>query len=218
MLRVFIGYDQREAVSWHVAANSVFQHTRESVAITPVTSQWLTRPKDPKQSNDFAFARFLVPWLCEYQGWALWMDCDVLVRADVRELFDLADPEKAVQVVKHDYTPRDSVKYLGNRQHAYPRKNWSSVILFNNARCRRLSQTYVDRAPGLELHQFQWLKDEEIGELPKEWNHLVGEYEPNPDAKLVHYTVGGPWFHQYKGCEFSSEWQDELMKVTYADP
>lgn len=216
VLRVFIGYEPQEAISWHVAASSIFRQASEPVSITPITSQWLTRPRDAKQSNDFAFARFLVPWLCNYEGWALFVDCDVLLRADVSELFRLADPEKAVMVVQHDYVPKDRVKYLGNQQHAYARKNWSSVMLFNNAKCKRLSQAYVDRAPGLELHQFGWCKDDEIGALPLEWNHLVSEYEPNLNAKLAHFTVGGPWFHEYKGCEFSEEWLDELQKVTHA--
>ncbi len=216
MHRVFIGYDSREAISWHVAAHSIFTNSNHVVAVTPVGGDLLTRPRDPAQSNDFSFTRFLVPWLSNYEGWSLWVDCDVLLRADVSDLFALADPQYSVMVVKHDYTPRNRVKYLGNRQYAYPRKNWSSVMLFNNAKCRSLSQTYVDRAPGLELHQFKWCKDEEIGELPQEWNHLVGEYEPNPEAKIVHFTVGGPWFPEWKGCEYSAEWQDTLQRVTHA--
>lgn len=215
MLRVFVGYEQLEAISWHVAVSSIFRHASEPVCVTPISSRYLTRPRDKNQSNDFAFARFLVPWLSKYEGWSLFVDCDVLFRADVSDLFRLADQTKAVMVVKHDYTPKDATKYLGNVQLPYARKNWSSVMLFNNARCRRLSQTYVDRAPGLELHQFQWLKDDEIGELPKDWNHLVGEYPPNPEAKLVHYTVGGPWFANYADCEYANEWNEEAARVKY---
>ena len=216
-LPIFIGYDNVESLAWHVAAHSIRESTRSPVAITPIDLRQLplTRERDPKQSNEFAFSRFLVPWLCDYDNWALWMDCDVLLRADVQELFDLADDRYAVQVVKHDYTPSTERKYLGNRQHPYPRKNWSSVILFNCAKCQTLTPAYVDTAEGLTLHRFLWLPDAQIGELPAEWNHLVSEYDPNPGAKLVHYTIGGPWWPEFDGCEFSTEWHDACHRMMH---
>lgn len=144
--------------------------------------------------------------MCGYEGFAIWMDCDMLCRSDIAELWDLRDGQHAVKVVKHDYTPRNEKKYLGNVQHKYEKKNWSSVMLFNceHPDVLTLTPEYVNNATGLELHQFKWT--ESIGELPKEWNWLVGEYDYNPNAKLVHFTVGGPYFNDYKDCDYSDEW------------
>lgn len=205
MIRVFIGFDVRETVAFNVLSYSLLRHSSIPIAITGVKLSQLDmwRAKDPKQSTDFAFSRFLVPYVCGYEGHAIFMDCDMLCRADPAELWDLRGDE-AVKVVKHDYTPKDETKFLGAAQTRYARKNWSSVMLFNNAKCRALTPGYVNTASGLDLHQFTWT--DSIGELPKEWNHLVGEYEPDSGAKLVHYTLGGPYFDEYKDCEFATEW------------
>jgi hypothetical protein len=171
------------------------------------------RERDPKQSTDFAFNRFLVPYLSNYEGWSVFMDCDMLARVDIKQLLNLAVDKYAVQVVKHEYTPKPEDKFLGQTQTIYARKNWSSVILFNNAACRMLDPQSVNRWTGLELHQFRWLDDAQIGSLPREWNHLVSEYEPNPDAKLVHFTRGTPCFPEYRDCEFAREWREELRDM-----
>lgn len=210
-MKVFIGYDSREKIAYHVAMHSIIRRTKEPIGIYPVMLGLypLWRDRHPKQSTDFAFSRFLVPHISGFKGWSLFMDCDVLVRCDVREIFNLADPNKAVMVVKHDYVPKGLRKMDDCEQTIYKRKNWSSVILFNNALCQSLTPTFVNHADGLFLHRFEWLDDNLIGELPPEFNHLVGEYAPNPDAKIVHYTLGGPWFPQYFDCEFSQDWYRE---------
>jgi len=213
-IRVFIGHDDVENVAFHVLANSIQRHASVPVSITPVRLSQLkglyTRDRDPKQSNEFSFSRFLVPYLAGYEGWAIFMDCDMIMRTDIKELWDLRDPDKAIQVVKHKYEPSTSNKYLGAVQYPYPKKNWSSVMLMNCAKCRTLTPAYVNNASGLELHQFKWLDpqqgERQIGELPKEWNHLVGEVAPNPDAKLVHYTLGTPCWVDYRDQEFSDDW------------
>jgi lipopolysaccharide biosynthesis glycosyltransferase len=217
MLRVFIGYDQLEAISYHVASHSIMSRSTVPVSISSIQTKQLPylRERDPKQTNDFSFSRFFVPWMCDYQGWALFVDCDVLVRDDITKLFGMADDRYSVMCVKHDYQSRFKVKALG-KQTNYPRKNWSSVMLMNCAKCTALTPDYINSATGLELHRFKWLDDSEIGELPVEWNHLVSEYDSNPEAKLVHYTIGGPWYPEYKGCEFSGEWFDELLRAENA--
>ena len=219
MLRVFIGYDKAETVAFHVAAHSITRRASRPVAITGLVLSQLpiTRERDVVQSTDFAFSRFLVPHLCDYKGTALFMDCDMLVRADVNELAAMIEPHHAVAVVKHDYVPKNGHKFLGHEQARYARKNWSSVMVFNNARCRALTPDYVNRATGLELHQFQWLDDGEIGALDPAWNHLVGEYEPNPAAKIAHFTLGTPCFARYRHCEFSREWHEELDAMLHYD-
>lgn len=212
-IRIFIGFDQVEAVAYHTLCQSIIDHTTNPVSITPVKVSHLLkcflRERDAKQSNEFSFSRFLVPWMCNYEGWAIFMDCDMLLRDDISKLWNKRDYTKAIQVVKHDYTPKNDTKYLGNTQHKYEKKNWSSVMLFNNAKCDALTPKYVNTASGLELHQFKWLSDDNlIGELDKEWNHLVGEYEYNPEAKIVHFTVGGPYFHEYENCDYAEEWRE----------
>lgn len=211
MLKVFIGADSNEIVALHVLMHSIIRHSSVPVSITPLILPQLpmTRERDRHQSTEFAFSRFLVPWLCDYEGMALFLDCDQLCRSDIAELFNSADLSKAVSVVPHHYTPAAGDKFLGQPQTQYQRKNWSSVMLFNNSRCRQLTPEYVNEATGLELHQFKWLADGEIGKLAPEWNHLVGEIAPNPAAKIVHFTLGTPCFAKYSRCEFAHEWHAE---------
>ncbi len=222
MIRVFIGFDPREAVAFSVLAYSIHARASAPVAIAPLMLSQLggllTRERHPLQSTDFAFSRFLTPCLSDYEGWSVFMDCDMLMLDDVARLWALRDDRYAVQVVKHDHQPRESVKFLGQTQTQYPKKNWSSVMLFNNARCRVLTPEYVSTASGLELHQFKWLPDEAlIGALPRRWNHLVGYYEPTREASLVHYTLGGPYFEEYRDCEYAAEWRAELDAMRHAE-
>ena len=149
----------------------------------------------------------MIPHLMNYQGWALFMDCDMLMFEDIAELWRLRDDRYAVQVCKHDYTPKVEKKFLGQVQTKYEKKNWSSFMLMNCKKCTTLTPDYVNKASGLELHQYKWLESEDlIGEIPLEWNWLVGEYEHNEDVKNVHYTEGGPWFKEYKDCDYSQDW------------
>ena len=211
MIRVFIGYDPREAVAFSVLAHSIHERSSEPVAIAPIRLSQLEgiyrRARDPLQSTDFSFSRFLTPWLCDYRGWAIFTDCDMLVLDDIARLWDLRDERYAVQVVKHDHVPKEEVKFLGAKQTKYGKKNWSSVMLMNCERCTRLTPEYVNAASGLELHQFKWMEtDDLIGVIPSRWNHLVGYDAPRKDASLVHYTIGGPYFPEYRDCEYSAEW------------
>jgi hypothetical protein len=218
VIRVFIGYDPREASAFSVLAHSIHVRASVPVSVTPLMLSQLaalfSRERHSLQSTDFAFTRFLTPYLSGYEGWSLFTDCDMLVLDDVAKLWALRDDRCAVMVVKHDHRPRESVKFLGQPQTAYPKKNWSSVMLFNNARCRVLTPEYVNTATGLELHQFKWLPDEAlIGALPGRWNHLVGYDPPSRDVSLVHYTLGGPYFEEYRECEYAEEWRRERDRM-----
>lgn len=211
MLDVYIGFDRQEIVAYHVLCQSIVERCSRPVRFTPVNLASLRgafdRPMLPEQSTEFSFSRFLTPWLSGYRGWSLFMDCDMLARADFAELFALADDRYAVMVCQHDYVPRDTVKFLNHQQARYPKKNWSSVMLMNNARCRTLTPQFVQSASGMALHQFHWLAgDHEIGALPLEWNWLVGEYDHNPQAKVAHFTRGGPWFDRYADSDYADEW------------
>lgn len=210
MIRLFVGFDAREAV-----ASSVFIHSAERLCTVPIQSQklilsqlkpWFDRPRDPLQSTDFAFSRFLVPYLCGYEGWALFADGDMLCREDLARLWKLRDESKAVMVVQRAHHATQSTKFLGQKQTAYARKNWSSLMLFNCRRCTDLVPGYVANAPGLDLHQFRWVPDDLIGDLPARWNHLVGVDEPNEDAAIVHYTLGMPFFQGFERCEYATDW------------
>jgi hypothetical protein len=224
MIPVYIGYDQREAVAFSVLSHSIHARATQPVSITPLIlsqlSGILTRERHPLQSTDFSFSRFLTPYLCGYNGWSVFMDCDMLMLDDIARLWKLRDDRYAVMVVKHEHVPKETVKFLGEPQTRYEKKNWSSVMLFNNARCRALAPEYVNAATGLELHQFKWLgNDELIGALPGRWNHLVGYDAPHQDASLVHYTLGGPYFEDYRDCEYSREWfaeRDAMLRAAAA--
>ena len=219
-IRVFIGYDPREAVAFHTCVNSIIRHSSQPLEVHPLALNNLSGYEElhTDGSNAFIYSRFLVPALCDFNGWALFIDGDMLIREDLSKLWELRDTYKAVQVVKHDYQTRHPVKYLGSKNEDYPRKNWSSVILFNcgNFKNRRLSPSFVQEATGKQLHRFEWLEDEDIGELPIEWNWLPDEFGQNPDAKLLHYTLGTPCFHDYACTPMADEWHRERMLANYS--
>lgn len=224
VIKIFIGYDPVETVAWHAMAHSILRQSSQPVALVPVSIKNLkgvyTRERNPKQSNEFSFTRFLVPYLSGFQGYALFFDCDMMLRTDIAEIFDVIEsqPGKAVYVVKHDYEPRDGIKFLNTVQYQYPRKNWSSVVLWDcsHPANKIVTPDYVNTASPMELHRFKWLDDEQIGELDVRWNWLVGEYdEPPVDVKNVHWTVGGPYFEEYNSVDFSKEWFAEKNRMTF---
>jgi lipopolysaccharide biosynthesis glycosyltransferase len=222
MIRVFIGYDPKEAVAYNVLAHSIMETASQPVSITPLALPQLRaihkRERHPLQSTDFSFTRFLTPYLCGFEGWAIFMDCDMLVRDDIAKLWAERDERYAVQVVKHVHIPQESTKFLNQPQSKYEKKNWSSVMLFNNKKCKALTPEFIDVATGLELHQFKWLpSDEAIGELPHGWNHLVGYDTYDPEASLIHYTLGGPYFMEYKDCEYAEDWLATQKRMLHAE-
>lgn len=224
VIRVFIGYDKVESTAWHTMVHSIYKHSSRPVAIIPIHNDNFkgiySKERDPKQSNTFSFSRFLVPYLSNYDGYSVFFDCDMMLRVDIAEIFKVIDeqPGKAVYVVKHDYSPKNKIKYLNTVQYQYPRKNWSSVVLWNcsHPSNKRVTTDFVNTSSGKELHRFTWLDDDEIGELDVKWNWLVGEYSNPPlDVKNVHWTVGGPYFHEYKHSDFSEEWFLENGEMNY---
>ena len=221
MIPVFIGYDTREAVAYSVLAYSIHARATEPVCVAPLMLSQLagilTRERHSLQSTDFSFSRFLTPHLSGYAGWSIFMDCDMLMLDDIAGLWRLRDERYAVMAVKHHHVPKETAKFLGEPQTRYEKKNWSSVMLFNNAKCRALTPHYVNSASGLELHQFKWLEsDDLIGGLPDRWNHLVGYNAPRADAALVHYTIGGPYFDDYRECEYAGQWFAERDAMLHA--
>ena len=222
MIRVFIGFDPKETVAYNVLSYSIEINSSQPVAITPVMLKHLqhihTRSRHNLASTEFSFTRFLVPFLCDYEGWAIFMDCDMLVKTDIRDLWNRRDEQYAVQVVKHDHRPKNATKFLNQPQTKYEKKNWSSVMLMNCAKCRSLTPEYVNEASGLELHQFKWLADDQlIGEIPPSWNHLVG-YDPYSDAvDNIHYTEGGPYFDEYLTCDYAKDWLDMRDRMLSVD-
>jgi hypothetical protein len=219
MIRVFIGFDSREAVAYHVCANSIIRHSSKPIAFTALALNNLQDYEEGHTdgSNQFIYSRFLVPHLMEYKGWAIFMDGDMLVRDDIEKLWSLRDESKAVMVVKHDYQTRLTEKYLGSKNENYPRKNWSSVILWNcgHEANRAVTPEFVQGATGAQVHRFSWLSDDLIGELPIEWNWLPDEFGANFDAKLLHYTLGTPSFHDFATTPMGDEWHRERIYTDY---
>lgn len=218
-LTVYIGYDSKEPLAFAVAVHSLLSRASRPVRIVPLALQNLgkvyTRGRGPTESTEFSLTRFLVPYLSGYEGLSLFMDCDVLVQADIYDLlaYPLAHPGKSVFVCQHDYIPKSLTKFDGHEQTTYPRKNWSSVMLFVNNECDTLTPAYVNTASGLALHRFHWMADERIGSLPLEWNWLVGEYAENGNAKILHYTNGIPAYRAYAGGDNSGDWWLELLHM-----
>jgi lipopolysaccharide biosynthesis glycosyltransferase len=219
MIPIFIGYDPREAVAYHTCVNSIIRHASRPVAIVPVALNLFNDYEETHKdgSNHFIYTRFLVPHLMGFSGWAIFIDGDMIVRDDITKLWDMCDPYKDVMVVKHNYKTRMPVKYLGSKNEDYPRKNWSSVILWNCSSFpnRQLTPEFIEKSTGAELHRFTWLDDSRIGELPIEWNWLPDELGENPDAKLLHYTLGTPCFTDFANTTMSEVWHSERELTVY---
>lgn len=234
-LRIFIGWDALEMRAWNVANMSAIRHASqalliERIALTTAQSRGLYWRKttgtahgyfdeisQAPMSTGHAIARFLVPALCNYDGWALFTDGDVLFRDDVATLFALADPTCAVQVVQHVYEPTESLKMTGMEQTRYARKNWSSVVLWNcgHPANRSLTVDLVNEVPGRDLHRFCWLDDTVIGALDPRWNWLVGHSSPEIDPAIVHFTAGLPDMAGYEHVAFADEWYDVAHVAGY---
>jgi lipopolysaccharide biosynthesis glycosyltransferase len=221
-MKVFVGYDIREDIAYQVCEYSIKKY-QSAAEVIPLKQKELresgiyTRAIDPLSSTEFTFTRFLVPYLSDYKGWAVFIDCDFVFVDDVKNLFAEADDQYAVMVVKHDYTPKEGLKMDGCKQLPYPRKNWSSTILWNCAHPsnKQITPEIVNSQTGQYLHRFQWLDDSEIGELKPDWNWLAGWYtEPNDGSpKAIHYTEGGPWFKEYRRCPYHKVWKQNLREM-----
>ena len=215
---IFIGYDPREAVAYHVCCQSILERASVPVTFIPLALNTIKGYEETHTdgSNAFIYSRFLVPWMMGWQGSAIYLDGDMIVRCDIAELWALRDSYMAVQVVKHDYKTKFAQKYLGARNEDYEKKNWSSVMLFQcyNMEHRKLTPEFVSKADGAFLHRFKWLSPNRVGALPPEFNHLTMEYPPNPKAKIYHYTVGTPCFGgEYADQEGGGEWQRTLCNA-----
>jgi hypothetical protein len=217
--KIFIGWDSREPIAFSVLAHSIVRRATIPVSIIPLALNGLqhvyTRERGPTESTEFSLTRFLVPSLSHYEGFSLFMDSDMLCQIDIGDLWLhlLANPGKAVYVCPHDYTPKPGAKFLGHTQTAYPRKNWSSFMVFDNARCKTLTPEYVNDATGLALHRLQWTTDALIGQLPLDFNWLVGEYPHHASARVLHYTLGGPWFPETRDCDHADDWWTEYRSM-----
>ena len=216
MIQLFVGYDAREAQGFHVFMESLIRHSTVPFSLTPLFGE----QKDG--TNTFTYARFMVPYLCDFKGHAIFLDgSDMLMKADIAELDNLFDPKYAIQVVKHDYWTKHPFKYVGTEMQAmnqnYPRKNWSSVVIWNCAHPAHMwmEPHVLKEMSGQWLHRFSWLHEEnhDIGALPPEWNVLVGEQAPHEQAKIVHYTLGIPAIDHYREFPHAEEWRQMLDKT-----
>ena len=223
-MNIYIGYDSREDLAYQVCSHSITSLSK-SAKIYPLKLNdlkkegYYKRGEDKLGSTEFTFSRFLVPILNDYKGWALFCDCDLLFLKPVEELFSLVDDKYAVMCVQHDYAPKGNTKMDGRIQSIYPRKNWSSLVLWN---CDHPSNKKVTldlindpNTTGKYLHRFSWLKDDEIGRITHEWNWLVGWYKEPEDGspKAIHYTEGGPWFPEYRFCDYHDVWKQKLLEM-----
>lgn len=220
MIPIFIGYDPREAVAYHVCANSIIRRSSQPVSMSPLALNILREYEERHTdgSNHFIYSRFLVPHLMRYKGWAIFIDGDMLLREDVTKLWDLKNNKYAAMVVKHNYKTKMTTKYLGSKNEDYPCKNWSSVILWNceHPKNRILTPEFVQHATGAQLHRFTWLEnDTDVGSLPIEWNWLPDEFGTNSNANLLHYTLGTPSFHEFATTPMGDEWHRERIFTNY---
>ena len=218
-LNFFIGYDSKEDIAYRVCKNSLLRKSSINLKIISlkidelIAKNFYHRAKDPLASTEFTYTRFLIPALMNYKGWAIFCDCDFIFLEDIANLFKDINDSKAVYCVQHDYKPKERHKMDGQKQTIYPRKNWSSFIVFNceHPSNKKLNIDLVNSESGSFLHQFKWLSDDEIGSLDERWNWLEG-WTSNSNKSFpyaVHYTRGGPWFDEWQDVEFAKEWLQE---------
>ena len=211
LLNIFVGFDQKEAIAYHTFVQSIIEKSSIPLSITPLAENNLDHysEKHTDGTNKFTYSRFLVPYLMDFKGWAIFADGDMVCLSDLRELKQFFDPNIAVSVVKHNYKTKYKTKYFGQKNEDYPRKNWSSVIIWNceHPKNKILTPEFISRKEGSFLHRFNWLEDIEIGELPKTWNWLAIEYEEKKDLDLIHYTLGTPCFKEYSKKPLSEYWK-----------
>jgi len=227
-LNIFIGWDSREDIAYQVAKNSIERHSSIPVSVIPLKLDRLLadgfyrRKVDPFASTEFTYSRFLVPHLMGFKGWAMFFDCDFLFFGDVADLVPHQDPNYAVRCVKHNYVPKDQTKMDGQVQTVYPRKNWSSAMMFNcgHPSTQKLNLGTVNSESGAYLHQMKWAKDAEIGALPSGWNWLEGwdEKPTNSKPEAVHFTRGGPWFENWQNVDYADEWREEVHLLPNPEP
>jgi hypothetical protein len=228
---IFIGFDPRETAAFAVCRQSIKNHITQPLPIRGLVLSDLKeqglywRPTERRlgklydviseheMATEFAISRFLVPHIAGF-GWSLFMDCDMMLRANIARAFQGLDGDKAVYCVKHNHVPDYAEKMDGQVQSRYARKNWSSFMIFNcgHQSNKKLTPEYVNSLPGRDLHRFCWLEDDEIGELPVEWNWLVGHSDPEVNPKNVHFTDGGPWFQGFENAPYADEWRGYLEK------
>lgn len=218
-VKVFVGYDSREDIAWQVCRHSIRRHSDEAVDVIPLRQDVLrelglyTRPHDVGASTEFSLTRFLTPFLAVQSGWVVFCDCDFLFLTDIKDVFEGLDPIKALYCVQHEYTPAHEIKMDGKQQTSYPRKNWSSFMVFNcdHPDVKALTPALVNSASPAFLHRFEWIKDDSaVGALPLDWNFLEGEYpKPAETPRVIHYTNGGPWFAEWQDCDYGDLWLRE---------
>ena len=221
--RIFIGYDNREKIAYHVLSKSIIENSSIPVIITPIKLENLRkfskRKKGFKDSTEFSISRFLTPYLSGYKGYSLFLDCDFIVKGDIAKLLTIIkkDKNKTLWCVKHNHNPRENRKFLGEKQLKYNKKNWSSFVIYNNNKCKILKPSLISKANGLYLHQFKWTKDSLIGSLPKSWNVLVGYQKIPKKFHALHYTKGGPYFKEFRNSLGARYWlkhyKDLLLKI-----
>jgi hypothetical protein len=235
-LSIYIGWDSREPVASHVAAHSIIKRTEAQLKIRYLKHRELRKAGHFKRhwgidantgnfvdyvdgrpfSTEFSHTRFLVPFLNCYQGWALFMDADMVFQCDVKDLFALCDDKYAVMVVKHNHKPKNGIKMDGRVNDQYHRKNWSSFVLFNcsHPANRMLTKERVSFLSGADLHSFNWLTDNQIGVLPHSYNYIAGTSPVLPSERkniphVIHYTDGGPWFDECQDVPYALTWVEE---------
>lgn len=214
-LKIYVGYDTREDIAWQVCRHSLRRHSKIDLEIYPLKQATVrelglyTRPSDKGAATEFSLTRFLVPYIAASDDWSIFVDCDFLFTADLGAMIDQLDRNKAVYVVQHEYVPRTANRMDGQVQTTYPRKNWSSFMVFNGAHptVKALVPDVVNTQSPAFLHRLSWTDDEAIGSLPLGWNFLEGEYDkPASPPEAIHYTNGGPWFENCQDVDFGDLW------------
>ena len=211
LLKIFIGFDQKEAVAYHTFVQSLIENSTIPLSIVPLAENNLDvySENHTDGTNKFTYSRFLVPYLMEFNGWAIFADGDMVCVSDIKQLKDYFDPKFAVHVVKHNYKTKHKLKYFGQKNEDYPRKNWSSLIIWNcsHPKNKILTPSFINKKDGAFLHRFKWLEDKEIGSIPKTWNWLAIEYPEKKNLNIIHYTLGTPCFKKYANKSLSKHWK-----------
>jgi len=218
VINIYIGYDEHHSITYDACKFSIIKgNSKYDINVIPINYNTINsydRIMDKYESTQFSFARFWVPYESNYKGISIFCDSDFIFMDSIDNLIDLYDDRYAIMCCQHNYTPNSDIKMNGKIQSSYPRKNWSSLMIFNNEhpKNKTLNPLTLNNQSGAFLHRFNWLDDNEIGSLPLDWNYLVGYYT-GKDPKALHYTDGGPWLKGYENCKYSDIWYEHKNKI-----
>lgn len=204
--RVYVGWDCRDPRALDVCLFSIQRHASdlvEIVSLKPKSVTALCGPDPDPQRAKQALARYLVPALNSFEGWAAFVSSDVLFQADIYDLWKHRDPRYAVMGVPATESDAPGAPLR------------SSLLLWNcgHPANRSLTPEMVASQEAETLAEFGWLQRNMIGALPSAWCWREGASDPDLAPKAIEFAPRKPWISEEDLCRYADRWQDEAERI-----